>query len=74
MRPLTNAEAKRLATLTARACLSGVTVHRIESDFGGDELVATKWALTKSFSSPAAMDALEAWLDRVDGKRQEAPA
>lgn len=57
-------DAKRLATLVARAAMAGVTVHRIESDFGGEEFIATKWALTKSFSS---MDALQAWMDRVSG-------
>lgn len=57
--------AKRLSTLVARAALVGVIVHRIESDFGGEEFIATKWALTKSFSS---MDALEAWLDKVIGQ------
>jgi len=65
MRTLSDADAKRLSTLVARAALVGVIVHRIESDFGGEELVASKWALCKSFSN---MDALEVWLDRVTGK------
>lgn len=63
--PILPCEQKRLATLIARAALRGVTVYRTESDFGGVEYVATKWALTKSFSS---MDALEAWLLRVCGQ------
>lgn len=65
MNPQKPEAAKRLSTLIARAALVGVIVHRIESDFGGEELIASRWALTKSFSN---MDALEAWLDRVTGK------
>lgn len=65
MKPQPPEQAKRLCTLIARAALVGVTVHRIESDFGGEEFIASKWALCKSFST---MDALEAWLDRVVGK------
>lgn len=60
-------EAKRLNTLIARACLIGVTVQCIEGDFGL-ELIASRWALTKSFPS---LDALEAWLDGVADR--EAP-
>lgn len=56
------ADSKRLTTAVAKAALAGVTVHRIESDFGGEEFLASRWALTKSFSS---IEALEKWLDRV---------
>jgi len=62
MRPQTPADTKRLSTLVARGALLGVIVHRIESDFGGEELIASRWSLTKAFSS---LDALEAWLNRV---------
>lgn len=65
MKPQTPEKAKRLATLIARAALVGVIVHRIETDFGGEEFIASKWALTKAFST---IDALEAWIDRVAGK------
>lgn len=65
MRPQLPEEAKRLSTLVARGAIVGVIVHRIESDFGGVEYIATKWALTKSFSN---MDALDAWLTLVTGK------
>lgn len=65
MKPQTPEQAKRLSTLIARAALVGVIVSRVESDWAGEEFIATKWALTKTFSS---MDGLEAWLDRVDGK------
>lgn len=65
MKPQTPEQAKRLATAIARGALHGIIIHRIESDFGGEEFVASKWALCKAFSS---LDALEAWLDRVTGK------
>lgn len=64
-RPESPEDAKRLATLIARAALVGVIVHRSESDFGGEEFIASRWALTKSFNT---LDALEAWLNRVTGK------
>ena len=57
---------KRLSSAIARAALIGVIVHRIESDFGGEEFIASRWALTKAFSS---LDALEAWIDRVAGPK-----
>ncbi len=69
MKPQSEADAKRLCTLIARAALVGVIVHRIESDFGGEEFIASRWALTKAFSN---MDALDAWLDRVAGKKATA--
>ena len=65
MRPQSDADVKRLATLAARAALMGVTVYRIETDAGGEEFVASRWALTKAFCN---LDALEAWLNRVTGK------
>jgi hypothetical protein len=61
------AGAKRLATLVARTALVGVIVHRIETDFGGEEFVASRWALTEAFSN---MDAFEAWLNRVTAKTE----
>lgn len=68
---VTVANEKRLSTLVARAALVGVVVHQIDSDFGGEEFVASRWALTKAFST---MDALEAWLDRVTGRLPEVDA
>lgn len=65
MKRQTPTDVKRLSTLIARAALVGVIVHRVETDFGGEEFIATKWALTKAFSS---LDALDAWLTRVTGK------
>lgn len=66
------ADCKRLSTLTARAALVGVVVDRVESDFGGEEFIASRWALTKSFS---CLDALEEWLDELDrGRSLEASA
>lgn len=71
MKPQTPEQAKRLSTLIARAALVGVIVQRVESDWAGEEFIATKWALTKAFNN---MDALEAWLDRVAGKPAEEKA
>lgn len=57
--------AKRVATAQARAALVGITVDQVQGDFGL-ELVATRWALCKRFSS---LEQLEAWLDEVDAAR-----
>lgn len=62
---MVEAEAKRLATLAARAALRGVVVHEIQGDFG-PQIIASRWALTRSFDGPARLDAIEGWLDRVD--------
>lgn len=53
---------KALATQTARGALVGVTVYAMRDDRGKPEYIATRWALTKAFSSLAD---LAAWLDRV---------
>jgi hypothetical protein len=58
-------QTKRLATLTARAALVGVTLHRIEGDFLPEVFIVSRWAMTREFTD---MDALEAWLNRVTGK------
>jgi hypothetical protein len=63
--PISEADRKRFDTLAARAALIGVTVHRIENDWAGEEYIASRWALTKAFNS---LDALETWLNRVTGK------
>lgn len=59
---MTEADAKRLATLKARAALAGVMVLDSKDETGRPEWVATRWALTKAFSS---LDELAAWLDRI---------
>lgn len=59
-------DAKRLATLAARAALLGVALHHTEGDFVPDIFLLTKWALTREFTD---MDAVEQWLDLVDGGR-----
>lgn len=58
--------AKLEATLKARAALAGVTVHTLQDDRGRPEYIATRWAMTKAFSS---LDELAAWLDRVAGPK-----
>ena len=57
---------KRLATLTARAALLGVTLHHTEGDFVPNIFLLTKWALTREFTD---LGAVEAWLDLVAGKK-----
>lgn len=60
------ANAKRLATATARAALRGIVVHVIDGDFLPQRYIATRWALSKEFRR---LDDLEAWLDLVTGTK-----
>ena len=55
---------KRLATAKARACLAGITLHTLEGDDGRPLYVATRWALTRSYTE---LDEVESWLDFVTG-------
>ncbi|MDR6857229.1 hypothetical protein [Variovorax guangxiensis] len=64
--PLAAADRKRLATLAARAALSGVTLHHMEGDFVPHLFVCSRWALTREFTD---LDAVERWLDLVGGRR-----
>jgi len=57
---------KALATCQARAALLGATLHALPDDGGRAEFIVSRWALTKSFATLAEV---EAWLDRVEGKR-----
>lgn len=57
---------KRLATLTARAALAGVILYHTEGDFVPDIFIVSRWALTREFTD---LDAVEAWLDLVMGKK-----
>lgn len=59
---LRDALAKRQATAQARAALAGITLHVLTGDDGRPEYIATRWAMTKSFSDLADV---ERWLDRV---------
>lgn len=56
---------KRLCTLNAQAALAGVTLHKLDGDFGVPIYVASRWAMTKQLES---LDEVEAWLARVTGK------
>lgn len=58
-------DAKRESTAIARAALAGVTVHRSQTEAGRVEWIASRWALTRAFSS---LDELERWLDMVTGQ------
>lgn len=60
------ADAKRLATATARAALRGIVVHVIDGDFLPQRYIATRWALSKEFKR---IEDLESWLDLVTGAK-----
>ncbi len=59
-------DAKRFATLQAQAALHGVTLHKLEGDFGNPVYVATRWAMTKQLDT---LDEAAAWLEHVTGKK-----
>lgn len=56
---------KTEANLIARAALAGVRVTRSATDNGRPEWIASRWALTRAFSS---LDELRTWLARVTGR------
>jgi hypothetical protein len=58
---------KRLATARARAALRGVVVHAMPDDTGRPEYVVTQGPWTVALKS---LDELEAWLDRIEGRRR----
>lgn len=55
--------AKRFATLRARAALAGIVLVESTTDHGGILYVANRWALTKILSD---LDETETWLTRVE--------
>lgn len=57
---------KRASTAQARAALAGITLHVLAGDDGRPEYIATRWALTKSFTD---LSEVERWLDRVGAPR-----
>jgi hypothetical protein len=59
-------ERKAWATVQARCTLAGFTANLIDGDDGRPMLVVSRWALTRSFATPAEA---EAWLQRVAGVR-----
>lgn len=59
-------EEKHWSTLRARAALKGIHLIPSTADNGRPEFIATWHALTRAFGG---LDELEAWLDRVEGKR-----
>lgn len=61
-------DAKRFATAQALAALHGVTLYRIDGDFGRPIYCATRWAMTRQLDD---MDQVEAWLQMVTGKKLE---
>lgn len=63
---LAGAERKAWATIQAQCALAGFTPHLIEGDDGRPLLVVSRWALTRSFTSPGDADA---WLTRFSASR-----
>lgn len=59
---MTAAMPKQEATLAARAALAGVTLHALRDECGRREWVATRWHLSRAFTS---LQELEAWLDLI---------
>jgi hypothetical protein len=62
-------DAKRLATLTARAALAGITLYATDDDRGRRVYVVSRWSLTKQIDDESGLDAVERWLDMVSGTK-----
>lgn len=56
---------KRFFTLRAGACLIGATVYRTEDDRACEVFVVSRNSLTREMRD---LDAVEAWLDRMEGR------
>jgi hypothetical protein len=56
--------AKRFATLRARAALAGIVLVESTTDHGDTVYIASRWALTKHLAS---LDDAEHWLNTVMG-------
>ncbi len=54
----------QLDTLRASCALAGIAMHFTTDDLGKTMLVASRWALTRTFETLAEVDV---WLDRVTG-------
>lgn len=54
---------KHQTTLCARCALFGLVLNVLEDDHGKPLYVATRWAITRSFSS---LQELEKWLDKLN--------
>ena len=57
--------AKAWATVQARCALAGFRADLIEGDDGQQQLIVTRWALTRSFATPVEV---ETWLQRVEAR------
>lgn len=62
---------KPIDTIRARCALAGITLHVTEDDLGKPLFIASRWAMTRSFSSA---EEVEAWLARVTGQSNGAHA
>lgn len=61
--PAENAD-KRFATLQARCALAGISLHKLENDQGATVYIVSRWALTRELPD---LEAVESWLDKVQG-------
>jgi hypothetical protein len=55
---------KSLETIRARCALLGIVLVVTDDDHGKPLYVATRWAMTKAFSS---LDQVGQWLDQIGG-------
>ena len=60
------ADQKRLATLRAKAALSGHILHAIEGDNGRTLYIFSKWAQVRQLES---IERAEMWLSHVTGAK-----
>ena len=60
------ADQKRLATLRAKAALSGHILHAIEGDNGQTLYIFSKWAQVRQLES---IERAELWLAHVTGEK-----
>lgn len=58
---------ERLATLSARAALAGITLYKTTVDQDRPCYVVSRWALVRQLDS---LDAAEQWLDQVMGVKK----
>jgi len=66
--PILSPTEKQFSTQRARAALAGVTLHELDNDHGETVYIVSRWAMTREL---ADLGAVEAWLDRVTGARND---
>lgn len=64
-------ETKRLATVTARCALAGITLHHFHGGTKDEVFLVARWSMTREFRS---LDDVECWLKTVAPVRAANPA